>query len=100
MKIIFDEKDENLINAINEDISKGELPPLFINEFNKKYYLEFECVDIAKANLFIHKMLGCDKDNVPEDLGIKPNAINYRGLGDLTDVKETLRNLLAKLEDM
>ena len=103
MKFVLDERDENFIRRVNEDINNGESPILYVNELNRKYYIEFECTDIGKANAFVHKLLGNHNDDgkdVEDNLGIRVNALNYKGLGDLTDIKEDLRKLLYKLDQM
>ena len=103
MKFILDEKDGNFIKRINEDIAdKTNNVPLIVNQFNKNYYIQFEVTDIAKACNFITCLLYYDetRKQAEEILGIKMTALNYSGLGDLSEVKEDLRKLLDKVEKL
>lgn len=106
MKFILEKGDENIINGINKDINDGidlDTLPLYLSRTDKKYYIEFKCADIAKANAFICLLMNPKPEiqqYVKDSLGIDVLALNFRGLGDLTDIKEDLRKLLDKLEDM
>lgn len=101
MKIILNEEDQSYIDKVNQDLSNNEDCPLFINEQNKTYTLEFECVDIAKANNFILYMLSSNIKNVKEIedvLGINVKAINYdKGSQQIITLKEILKNALDQL---
>ena len=103
MKFILDEKDGNFIKRINEDIAnKTDYIPLIVNELGKNYYIQFEVTDIAKACNFITCLLYHNetRKQAEEILGIKMTALNYSGLGDLSEVKEELRKLLYKVENL
>ena len=102
MKFVLEERDTNYIDKINKDIQYGECPPLFVNQIGKRYYIEFECTDIAKANNFVFDMMNSrNEEQLEEVLGIRVNCINYcNGDTKLNELKETLKDFLYKLENM
>lgn len=55
MKILLENGDIGYINKVNQDLKDNKDIPLFINDVNKTYLLEFEALDIAKANNFVLK---------------------------------------------
>lgn len=104
MKIEFEEKDIKRIDGINEDIANNQSPILFVNEVGKNYYINFECVDIAKANNFIWMLMTENKDikkEIEDKFGIKINSINYcEGDNKLHTLKAYLKRFLDELEFM
>ena len=72
MKFIAEEKDKNSTKAINTAFENNKSVPVFLNEKNKKYYLEFTCTDLGKANAFIMNLMSTKySDNIEENLGIE-----------------------------
>lgn len=102
MKIELDKKDINFINRINEDLSNGENVPIYINNIGKDYYLNFKCLDIAKANAFImYFMHPNNTKEIEEKFGIQINSINYcDGDNKLSELKSYLREFLNKLDNI
>lgn len=106
MKFILEERDERLINAINKDIEAGidlDTLPLYVSRTDKKYYIEFKCSDTAKANNFINFLMNPNPEiqqYVKDSLGIDVLALNFRGLGDLSELKNDLQKLITKLDNM
>lgn len=103
MKIILDEKEQSVINRVDEDIKeRGNDIPLYVNQYNTKYMLDFTVVDLAKANLFISSVLGRSYPEtvkeIEDKLGIHITALRYDT--DVEDVKNVLREALARLENM
>lgn len=104
MKFILEDKDVALINDINKDIEGEQEMPLFINQENRRYYIEFECTDIAKANAFVINMISRNPNTIKEikdTLGIKVTNLNYcHGDSKLEELKNLLKNMLEQLEHM
>lgn len=104
MKFVIEENDKNYIDKVNQDLAENQDIPLFINNVGKSYTLEFESVDIAKANAFVLNMMSSDKEKVKEVedlLGIKIKAISYdKGSSSLNTLKNYLRNFLDQLESV
>ena len=102
MKIELEEKDINYINRVNEDISNGELPPLFVNEVGRDYFINFKCLDRAKANSFILSLLNPARSKeMEEKFGIQFNSLNYcEGDNKIATLKEYLRSFLDTLENI
>ena len=107
MKFVLEERDEKFINGLNKDIAenKNNTPfvPLSVDDMDKRYYIEFKCSDIAKANNFILTLLNHNEEfqqHIKDTLGIDVLALNYRGLGDISDIKEDLIKVVNKLERM
>ena len=104
MKFILEETNKRLIDNINEDIKSGEMPPLFVSEFDRKYCLEFKIIDIAKANSFIMDMMTHNPDirkEIEDKLGIEVTAVKYdNGNAQVDNLKSLLREVLERLENM
>ena len=103
MKFILEDHDLRNIDNINKDLQDGLQPPLFVSgEPGKKYYLEFETTDIAKANTFVANMMNSHNAKyIEETLGIDIKCIAYSGPDRKIDsLKEFLRNALNELERM
>lgn len=98
MKIEFEEKDLNYINGINADIEAGESRDMwFMKNVGSKLYLEVECVDIARANLFMHAMFAHEQSAnelkcLKETFGISVPYIHFENPMDSD--KEKLKRLL------
>lgn len=100
MKLEFDEHDYNYINGINEDLANGKNIPLFVNQVGNKYYLEFTCVDIAKANAFVSEFMRRG-NNHDEEFGIQITALSYCPRHEkIKELKETLLSFIEKLDYM
>ena len=106
MKFILEKCDENLINNINKDINAGvdlDTLPVYLSRTDKRYYIEFKCNDIAKANNFICLLMNPNPEiqqYVKDSLGIDVLGLNFRGIGDISELKEDVLKLLNKLERM
>lgn len=104
MKIELDENDLSYINKINKDLENGEQIPLFVGEKGKRYFIEFTCEDIAKANAFIMMFMNPNAEKVQElkdKFGIKVECISYcTGDTKREELKRYLRKMLQELEDM
>lgn len=103
MKFILEDHDLRNIDKINKDLQDGLQPPLYVSgEPGKKYYLEFETTDIAKANIFVANMMNSNNAKyIEETLGIDIKCISYSSPDRKIDsLKEFLRNALNELERM
>lgn len=104
MKIEFDENDLSYIEKINEGLKAGEQIPLFIGEKGKRYYIEFICEDIAKANAFAMMFMNPNNEKILElrdKLGITVNCISYcSGDSKREELKNYLQRMLQELEQM
>lgn len=105
MKFILEERDKILIDNINKDLEENKDIPLFVNKKGGKYYLEFECDDIAKANAFVMYMMAPNEEiheNIRENFGIDITAFSYSNPKDreIENLKNMLRETLDKLEKL
>lgn len=105
MKIILEEREKNLIDNINKDLEDNKDIPLFINKKGSKYYLEFECDDVAKANTFAMYMMAPNKEiqeNIRENFGINITAFSYCSPKEreIENLKNVLRETLDTLENL
>lgn len=106
MKIILEETEKNLIDNINKDLEDNkDIPFLFINKKGSKYYLEFECDDIAKANAFAMYMMAPNeeiRENIRENFGINIIAFSYCSPKEreIENLKNVLRETLDTLENL
>lgn len=104
MKIEFDESDLSYIEKINEDLKAGEQIPLFIGTVGNRYFIEFTCEDIAKANAFAMMFMNPNAEKVQElkdKLGITVNCISYcSGDSKREELKRYLQGMLRDLEQM
>lgn len=104
MKIGFDEKDLRYIDTINKSLENGEDIPIFIPEKNRRYFIEFTCEDIAKANAFAMMFMNPNIEKVQElkeKFGITVNCISYCSGGSKRDeLKHYLQRMLQELEQM
>lgn len=103
MKIEFDEKDLDYIDTINKSLESGENIPIFIPE-KGRYFIEFTCEDIAKANAFAMMFMNQNVEKVKElkeKLGITVNCISYcSGDSKREELKRYLEKMLRGLEQM
>lgn len=103
MKIELDENDIKYINRVNQDLADGECPPLFC-EIGKDYYINFTCLDRAKANNFILSLCAPNPDitkEVEEKFGVRFNSINYcKGDNKITELKGLLQSFLNALDNI
>lgn len=104
MKIELDEKDLKYIQNINEGLSNGENLPVFIPEKGKRYFIEFTCEDVAKANAFAMMFMNPNPEKVTElreIFGITVNCISYcNGDSKLSELKQYLQSFLQSLENI
>ena len=104
MKILLENGDISYINKVNQDLKDNRDIPLFINDANKTYLLEFEALDIAKANNFILNMMIQNPQTVKEIeevLGIKVKAFTYdKSSQNINSLKKYLKDMLNTLENM
>ena len=101
MRIELSEIDKNNIENINTELEKCNEPPLFINEINREYFINFTCTDIGKANVFVATLLSNTENskNIQETLGIRVNSLNYcDGDTKLSILKNKLKEFLEELE--
>lgn len=97
MKIVLEESDLKYVDRVNEDLFDGKCPPLIVNEVGKEYYINFTCLDIAKANNFILELLQ-PHDIKESTTGIHVNSINYcNGDNKINELKEYLKSFLDQL---
>ena len=100
MKFILDERDEKIIIAVNRSISEDNKSfPLYLSEIGKKYYIEFEVTDIAKANALMWTLLSSNKEantEVKDKLGINVTALLYQNPKE--EIKNYLRNLIEEID--
>lgn len=104
MKIDIDENDKRYVNEINECLAAGEDIPLFISEKGRKYYFEFTCEDVGKANLFAVMLMNPSPEKVKElneNFGITVNAISYKDPApNVHKIKELLQLLSQELDSI
>lgn len=100
MKIELEGNELDYIDKINKDLSTGNCPPLFVNQIGKEYYINFTCLDLAKANNFIMELLR--PANIYDNItGIHVNSINYcHGDNKITELKSYLKSFLDQLENI
>lgn len=103
MKIEFDEKDLDYIDTINKALEDRENIPIFIPE-KGRYFIEFTCEDIGKANAFAMMFMNPNIEKVQElkdKLGITVNCISYcSGDSKREELKRYLQGMLRDLEQM
>lgn len=106
MKIELEDKDLNFINSINKEIelNNGNVPddfPLYIGKVDHTYYINFTCVDIAKANNFIGRLFihaNANDGYLEETLGITFNSLNYcHGDDKVAQLKSMLQRMIDDL---
>ena len=102
MQFILEENDIKYIERINQDIDNIKDLPLYLNQYNRKYCIEFECTDIAKANSFVVDLMNPrNEEKLNENLGIRICSIRYDNNRSILDnLKTELRTLLEKLDQM
>lgn len=100
MKFVLEEGDERFINNINRAIEEGEeKPPLFVRK-DTRYYIEFECTDIAKANAFVYNLIS-NGDSLKEELGIDVKCIAYSHPDrKISKIKKLLENVIKQLDNL
>lgn len=102
MKIILEEKDKNYAERVNTAFNEGNkefMTPIYSKD--KKYYIEFTCTDIGKANAFIMAFLFNDDNSkeLEEEIGINVTALNYKLLTK-DSVNEILQDTIRKIEEL
>lgn len=104
MKIELDENDLSYIKKINKDLEDGEQIPLFISEKGRRYFIEFTCEDIAKANSFVMMLMNPNAEKIQElkdKFGIRIECISYHARdAKREELKRYLREVLQELERM
>lgn len=104
MKIELDKKDFDYIEKINQDLLSGEQIPLFIGEKGKRYFIEFTCEDVAKANAFAMMLMNPNPEKateLKEKFGITVNCISYcNGDSKVNELKQYLQSFLQSLENI
>lgn len=101
MKIILDEKDKRYANRINEALDNDESIPIYLTRKNTKYYLEFSCTDIGKANAFIMHFMdkNTDIEKISNEVGI--NIIGISSNNSIKDsINEILTDAINKINDI
>jgi len=103
MKFVLDESDQKCIDNINKDLEERGLDvPLFIHRVGQQYYINFTCLDIAKANNFIYELCTHDpkkRKEIEDIAGISINSINFcHGDNKIYELKEYLEDFLKKLD--
>lgn len=103
MKFLFDSGDVNYINKINECLENKGSTYLFMSELNKTYWMEFQCLDIAKANNFILEFMRATGERARELEDI--TGIHVKSLcldapnSKKQHVIEYLKNIIEELEN-
>lgn len=100
MKFIAEEKDKKYTKAINTAFENNESVPVFLSEKNKKYYLEFTCTDLGKANAFIMNLMSTSCINTEEDLGIEVLNVTYSLDPKIDRAKAILENALREINEL
>lgn len=105
MKIIFDEKDKSFAERINTALEEDndEIFPLLLSRKGTKYYLEFECTDIGKANAFAWNFMRSNCKDVlelEEEIGIKVTAINYSIGSKIDETRNILQEAIDKINNL
>ena len=106
MKIILEEKDLRFVENINKDIEEVGLNniPLYVNECDRNYYINFSCIDIAKANRFVLMLMTSDQETremIEDTFGIRVNSLNYcHGDNRVAELKEYLQEFINRLDQM
>lgn len=106
MKFILDENDNEYIERLNKDLQEGNNPPICIYQIGGRYYIEFECLDIAKANNFALNLLMYGRDinvqkEIEEKLGVSIKCIAYSNPDRKIDsLKEILKQALYDLDNL
>lgn len=101
MKFIAEEKDKKYTKAINTAFENNESVPVFLSEKNKKYYLEFTCTDLGKANAFIMNLMSPNySDNIKEKLGIEVLNVTYSLDPKIDRAKAILENALREINEL
>lgn len=98
MKVVMDLQDKDYIERVNHILQSGEDLPLLLNEKNKKYYLEFECDDLAKANAFIYNLVFQIKEH-RQDTGITATVLNY-SLMSRQEITNILQDAMRKIDKL
>lgn len=104
MKITLGKNDWNEIEKINQDLKEEKKIPLLITEKGERFFLEFTCEDVAKANAFIRMFLNPNiesKEELKDIFGITTRCINYcYGDSKKEELKRYLQSFLQGLERM
>lgn len=102
MKFEFDESDLKRIKNINDDLKEGKEPMLLVYNEGKDYFINFSCVDVAKANNFIGMLLCPNKEiqnDIEEKFGIRINSLNFcEGDTKISTLKEYLKKFIEDLD--
>lgn len=98
MKVVMDLQDKDYIERINHMLQGEEDLPLLLTEKNKKYYIEFECDDLAKANAFISNLVFQIEEHT-QDTGITATALKY-SIISRQEVEGILQEAMRKINDL
>lgn len=102
MKVLLEEKDKKYSKAINDALNNGEDIPIPITKKDKKYYLEFICDDIGKANAFamyfIHN--NADIEEISNILGISNVTLKSNINSNADDIKKILSVVYNEIDDV
>ena len=103
MKISITEKDISFIKNVNEELTEGKNPILFVQEQGKEYGITFEVIDVAKANAFLSSIvMNCNTDaqkEVEDTIGIRFKALKYSDTVK-QDVVRVLKEAIDRIEHM
>lgn len=102
MIIELENEDLSYIEKINEDLKANEDIPLLIGKKGKRYFIEFICEDVAKANNFAAMLMNPKREKVQElndKFGISIKSLNFC-IGDskTKELKKYLKAFIEKLE--
>ena len=57
MKLVYEKMDEEHLEALRRNILYGDIPPGYPTKEKKTYFIPFDVLDIAKANVFINNFV-------------------------------------------
>ena len=98
MKFVLEEGDERFINNVSRNIEEGEMLPLLVSRTNTRYYIEFECTDIAKANAFVYTLMN-NNESLKEGIGIDVKCVAYSHPDrKISKLKKLLQNVIEQLD--
>ena len=93
MKVIFDKNECDYIARVNSGIHDG---PLFIDNTEDTYYIEFKANDIGKANAFIDNLMKPRDNTSSEMIGIDVTCITF---SNPDRKKNNIKSILQKAID-
>lgn len=96
MKIAYNDRDNDYVKKVNDAIENNESIPILVNKKDKKYYLEFECEDLGKANAFLYYFM---YGNHIEDTGINVTALNY-SIINRDEINNILQDAIIRINEL